>query len=166
MKAIQHLALLACTLLAAGTVVAQSLQLNFADIDRYRDFSLQGITAERTRPVFEGELRRALEPDLPRVFKEGEVLVITFTDIDMAGEIQPWRNRNNSDIRYIENIYPPRLSFDYKVQDSEGNVSQEGSARITDLAFTLNAMPVRSGESFHHETQLLRDWVRRYFREQ
>lgn len=144
-------------------LTAQSLEFKFEDVDRFRDFSLQGMQPKRTQPVFEKEVIRALEPAVKKSLAEGQVLEITFTDIDMAGEIQPWRNRNNADIRYVESIYPPRLSFNYALRDAEGTLIDEGSAKVTDLAYTMDASFVRSNESFAYETRLLERWIRRNF---
>jgi len=85
----------------------------------------------------------------------------------MAGDIQPWRNRHNADIRYVESIYPPRLKFRYTLKDAEGKVLLEGEESITDMAFQMNpAASIRGRhEHFFYEMTLLGDWMRKALRD-
>ena len=141
----------------AGTATAE-----FADVSEFTDFSVNGMTEEKTLKIFERELADELEKISNKYLAEGETLVITFTDIDMAGDIQPWRNRTNSDIRYIESIYPPRLKFTYVLSDAGGEVLEEGDVSESDLGFQLNAASSVKGRhmSFFYELELLSDWAR------
>jgi hypothetical protein len=141
----------------SGTATAE-----FENVEAFTDFSVSGMTEEKTLNIFEPELERELERIGDKYLAEGETLVITFTDIDMAGDIQPWRNRTNSDIRYVEPVYPPRLKFKYVLTDAEGNVLKEGEASESDLAFQMNIGASVKGNSmnFYYELELLSDWAR------
>lgn len=139
---------------------AASLEVSFVEPKSFRDFSVSGLSEERTQPIFERELQRNLGSLVERHLGD-RTLVLEFTDIDMAGDIQPWRNRHFQDIRYVEHIYPPRLDFNYAVRDADGNVILEGSEVLRDIAFMHRLRSPRMSDSFFHETELLRDWVRR-----
>ncbi len=141
-------------------LAAASLEVSFVDPKSFRDFSVSGLTEERTQPIFERELARNLGSLVERSLGD-RTLVLEFTDIDMAGDIQPWRNRHFHDIRYVEPIYPPRLDFNYAVKDADGNVILEGSEVLRDIAFMQRIRSPRMSDSFFFETELLRDWVRR-----
>ena len=84
----------------------------------------------------------------------------------VAGDIQPWRNTHNADIRYIERVYPPRMELGYTLKDADGNVVSEGEETIADIAFDFNILaPIRSNSmSFFYEITLLEDWIRKTFR--
>ena len=41
---------------------------------------------------------------------EGDKLTITFTDIDLAGDFEPWRGPQWDEVRIVKAIYPPRSS--------------------------------------------------------
>lgn len=152
---------LCLSLFGVSAIQAQTIVLAFDNPAAFTDLSLQGMSAERTLPIFEQEVSRELNRLAERSLQEGETLRITFKDIDMAGEIQPWRNRNNANIRYMENIFPPRLWITYQLLDAENNILQEGEARLTDMAFLMRVDPVGRTLNFSHEIQLLRDWLRR-----
>lgn len=147
---------------SAGTITAE-----YADVDDFTDFSVYGLSEERTLKIFQTELKDVLPSLAEKYLSEGETLVIRFTDIDMAGDIQPWRNTYNADIRYIEAVYPPRLKFTYTLTDSEGTVLEEGEESVSDLAFQMDtAASFRANsENFYYETDLLRDWMRKTFRD-
>jgi hypothetical protein len=147
--------------LSAGQIVAE-----FEDVDNYTDFSISGLSEEKTLKIFQSELESELEIFARKYVSEGNTLTLVFTDIDMAGDIQPWRNRHNADIRYIERVYPPRLAFRYKLEDSEGTVIAEGEESISDLAFDFSVIaPIKTQYmSFFYETNLLGDWIRKTMR--
>lgn len=139
---------------------AQSLVIEFESPGEFRDFRLNSLSEERTARVFEREVVRSLDSTVGRVIGEGQ-LHLTFTDIDLAGDIQPWRTRTAQDIRFVEAIYPPRLDFRYVVKDENGEVVLEGETAQRDLAFMHRIGVGRSSSSFFFETELLRDWIRR-----
>lgn len=165
-KPIRFMAALAAIPLAS--LSAQSLQTDFTDPTEFRDLSVNGLNEERSLRIFKTELSENITRAVKRYLPEGTTLQITFTDVDMAGEIQPWRNIHNADIRYIERIYPPRLKFTYQlIRDDSSEVITEGEESISDLAFQMNpAASIRARhESFFYETELLADWIRKTFRD-
>jgi hypothetical protein len=165
MKTINLLAPLVL-LSASLTIQAAVIQPEFENVAGFTDFSVSGLSEERTLPIFRAELDDSLESLAKRYLREDETLVIRFTDIDMAGDIQPWRNRNNADIRYVEAVYPPRLKFHYQLKNAAGEVIDEGEASITDMAFQMNTAAVIRGryQNFFYEISLLGDWLRKTFR--
>lgn len=149
--------------LAPLSGVCATATAEFENPEEFTDFSVSGMTEQKSLKVFQDELEPALERIAEKYLSDGETLVITFTDIDMAGDIQPWRNRNNADIRYIEAIYPPRLKFTYVLTDADGNVVKEGDTSESDLAFQMNVAANVRGQhmSFFYELELLNDWARK-----
>jgi hypothetical protein len=167
MKTKSFLRLLAVSATIPFSTSAGTIELTFAPVEDFRDFSISGLSEESTLPLFEAELSEELESVATKYLAQGEKLVIYFTNIDMAGDIQPWRNRHNADIRYVENIYPPRLSFTYQLLDAEGKILSSGEETISDLSFMMNVLaPIRSGhQNFFYESTLLRDWIRKTYRD-
>lgn len=162
MKTMKLLSLLSAILLPLLTAQGAQIVAEFEDVDNFTDFSVSGLSEKKTLSIFESELEDELERFARKYLQEGQTLTIVFTDIDMAGDIQPWRNRHNADIRYVERIYPPRLAFTYKLVDAEGKVLAEGEESIADLAFDYNVVaPMKTlSMSFFYETNLLGDWIR------
>jgi hypothetical protein len=162
----KYLYLFAIVSLSATLLNAQEIILQFEDVDSFTDFSVYGMTEEKTLDLFEAEIDDTLTSLEKKYLKEGQTMVITFTDIDMAGDIQPWRNRYDADIRYVEDVYPPRLKFTYTLTDSEGKVLKEGEDSISDLAYLWNSLAAIKTRynNFFYETTLLEDWFRKNFK--
>lgn len=164
---ISIVALSTCLLVPAISAAGQKIEPAFENVDDYRDLSVSGLSEKKSLPILKTELEDALPPLARRYLPESTTLRLTFTDIDMAGDIQPWRNIHNADIRYVERIYPPRLEFTYELVDEDGEVLREGEESISDLSFQMNAAAsIRANrETFFYETTLLEDWVRKTFRD-
>ena len=71
---------------------------------------------------------------------DGHSLAVTFTDIDMAGDFEPWRGPRFDDIRIVKDIYPPRINLNFRLTDAEGNVVKEGR-RVRVYDFKTNVVP-------------------------
>ncbi len=166
MKTLKVFLIVAVALTSAATAQAGTIKVEFQDVDKYTDFSVSGLSEEKTLGLFESELEDELKQFAERYIVGDHTLEIVFIDIDMAGDIQPWRNRHNADIRYIERVYPPRMELSYTLKDADGNVVSEGKERIADIAFDFNILaPIRSNSmSFFYEITLLEDWIRKNFR--
>lgn len=161
MKAKLLLASLVALVGAAPSLEAE-VSFEFGDVENFRDFSVSGLSEERTLPIFEREFSRFLRVRGDRLLGEDRRLEIRFLDIDMAGDIQPWRSPRFHDIRFIEPIYPPYLKFEYRLLNADGQVLKEGEESIRDLGFDFRIR--RAGyyhNSFYYEIELFEDWLRK-----
>lgn len=58
-------------------------------------------------------------------------LSLKFTDIDLAGRLEPWRARKFTNVRFDRNVASPlRLFFDYSLTDSKGKILAGGSKSL------------------------------------
>jgi hypothetical protein len=94
---------------------------------------------------------------------EGHTLSVTFTDIDMAGDFEPWRGPRFSDIRIVKDMYPPRITLAFRLVDAEGNVVKEGKRDLRDLSFMMKINMSFRDDPVRHEKALLDDWLRAEF---
>jgi hypothetical protein len=94
---------------------------------------------------------------------EGHALAVTFTDIDMAGDFEPWRGPRFDDIRIVKDIYPPRINLNFRLTDAEGNVVKEGRRELRDLSFMMKITMGFRDDPVRHEKALLDDWLRSEF---
>ena len=89
----------------------------------------------------------------------GQTLTLTFTDIDMAGDIDP-RLR---DTRVIRSIYPVRLNFSWAVTDASGKVLKEGKEELVDV-FPSAEMGYNRGDPLFSEKTEMDNWMRKHLR--
>ena len=94
---------------------------------------------------------------------EGHHLSVTFNDIDMAGDFEPWRGPHWDDIRIVKDIYPPRIVLNFRLTDAQGNVVKEGKRELRDLAFMMKINMSFRDDPVRHEKALLDDWLRSEF---
>lgn len=89
---------------------------------------------------------------------DGYTLSVSITNIDMAGDFEPWGKPGADDVRIVKDIYPPRIDLSFKLVDSAGNVVKEGTRELRDLSFMMK-LDIRRSDSFRHEKSLIDDWV-------
>jgi len=129
----------------------------------------ENFTDARDRPfgdtqqsILDGATR-LLQAEIGRLLPAGQTMKVTVTDIDLAGDFEPWRGpAGASDVRIIKSIYPPRLEVSYVRTGADGQVIDQGKDVITDLAFQM-----RSGlrtDPYFYEKDLVREWIRRKLR--
>jgi hypothetical protein len=140
------------------------LVATFGDVAEFTDFSLHQQSEEATLEVFQRQLERFWTDRLARAVPAGHTLELHFTDIDMAGRIEPLRNPHRPDHRYMETRYPPRLQFRFRLLDAEGDLVREGGENILNPRYGYPPGPggaVLHQYAFAHEFQILLNWARR-----
>lgn len=147
--------LLAAAALEAGTA---GVVVKPADFEQFRDLAAPLEDKAAMWSGFVEELTEGLQSELERVVPGG-VLELSFTEFDRAGEVQPWRNRHHSDIRYFEQLYFPHATFAFALKTADGTLLASGRAHVRDMEFFSNLNPLRHSSEFFFEVEMLRRWV-------
>jgi hypothetical protein len=108
------------------------------------------------------ELSRHLARRAERQVPDGQRLLVTVTDVQRAGMIEPWRLSRWSDVRIVRDSTPPRIDLTFQLVTADGAVLREGERRLRDLDF-LHRNGLRSSEALAYEKNLIDDWLRREF---
>ncbi|OOG37526.1 DUF3016 domain-containing protein [Rhodanobacter sp. C05] len=95
-----------------------------------------------------------------RILAPGQRLDIEVTDVDRAGEYEPWRGPRFNDVRIIKDIYPPRIDLDFTLYGADGKVLREGSRKLRDPAF-LNHNMASDQDPLRYEKSLIDLWLRK-----
>jgi hypothetical protein len=145
---------------AAPPVVRASVEFfepkNFTDVkDSY--------TGDFERTTYLDSIREHVLEQSRYYVPDGHMLAVTFTDIDMAGDFEPWRGPRFDDIRIVKDIYPPRIVLAFRLTDAEGNVVKEGKRELRDLAFMMKIPMTFRDDPVRHEKALIDDWLRSEF---
>jgi hypothetical protein len=120
---------------------------------------------DAARTTYLDQLRDHLLEKAKYYVPDGHQLSVTITDIDMAGEFEPWRGPRFSDVRIVKDIYPPRINLSFRLTDAEGNVVQEGKRELRDLTFMLKITTAFRDDPVRHEKALLDDWLSSDFKQ-
>jgi hypothetical protein len=125
---------------------------NFAEI-RY---SANRIESRRGDWV-EQLARHVRDHATPRL-AAGERLEVTITDVDLAGDFEPWRGPQFMDTRFLRDIYPPRISLHFTRLDANGAVVAQGERNLRDPGYLIGTSLV-SSEPLKYEKRMLERWL-------
>ena len=95
-------------------------------------------------------MRKRAEAQLPA----GERLELTIVDVDRAGDYEPWHGIQYDDTRIVRDIYPPRMTVQYKRYDASGAVVAEGERKLSDPGFLLGSTPINNSDPLRFEKRL------------
>ena len=145
------------------TGVKQKVQVKFVDPDKFSDIRDANMPSEKGQAAYLDIIRKHLEESAGKYLTDGQKLDVTVTNIDMAGDFEPWGGMQTQDIRIIKDIYPPRVDLSFKLTDADGKVIKEGSRELRDLNFMMN-ISLNRDEELHYVKELLNDWIRKDLR--
>ncbi|MCB1120176.1 MAG: DUF3016 domain-containing protein [Verrucomicrobiae bacterium] len=130
--------------------------------ERYSDMEENLQYSRSLFRQFSNEMESFIQDKAHLYLPTDTTLELTFRDVDLAGEAEPWRRPSADEIRIIKDVYPPRLKFNYKVIDESGEILKEGMAQITDTTYLWNAaQPGTMRDKFYYEKELMADWLRK-----
>lgn len=163
MKQILRLSILCLAAAATSAMSAANIKMTAEDADKMRDVEISNMDEEASLEIILDQLGDRLEGVSKRYLADDQTLEIHFTDIDLAGEFEPWHPYPKNEIRWVKAIYIPRLEFDYKLTDKDGNVIKEGSEKLSDSAFQMRMSRLGNNESTYYEQEMLAGWLRSNF---
>lgn len=108
------------------------------------------------------ELSRYVAKRAARALPDGQRLLVTITDVQRAGRIEPWHRSALSDVRIVRDTTPPRIDLTFQLVSTQGAVLKEGSRQLRDIDF-LHRSGFHRGELLSYEKNLIDDWMRRDF---
>lgn len=156
-SAIRKTAAIGAALAAATALSAGTSTIEWIKPDKYSDVGTSfGSTDkfDQFKKEIESYMERVAEQELP----DGSVLKLTVTNVDLAGEFEPWRM--NEDVRIVREIYPPKMRFSYTLQ-KDGEVVSKGKESLSDIDFTFNiGRRFFDQDQFFYEKEMLGEWVR------
>jgi hypothetical protein len=94
-----------------------------------------------------------------RILAPGQRLDIKVTDVDLAGEYEPWHGPNLSNIRIIKNRYPPRIDLDFTLYGADGKILRQGHRSLRDMSF-LDHAGISDNDSLRYEKPMIDRWLR------
>lgn len=156
---LQYLSLSAA-LLAAPFAVANDITFQFDDVNEFRDFTFEGQDEEETKEIFLTYLNRWMEREDMSERLGNQSLTVTFHNIDLAGDYEWWRDPSYDDVRFLRDIYPPRMSVSYTLRGENGEVIAEGEQDLINMTY-LSQPTLSGGDPFYYDFNLLGDWLKR-----
>ncbi|MEO8458889.1 MAG: DUF3016 domain-containing protein [Dokdonella sp.] len=163
------LALLACGFIASNAAAESSptaldnspVSVTWTDPQKFSD-TKSDPSHRPIRTDWIEILASHLKSRAARRLQSGQHLTVTFTDIQRAGRIEPWRGPNMDSVRIVKDIYPPSIDLSFSLTDADGKVLDSGDRKLRDVGFLSRATPFRDAQ-LQYEKRLLDDWLNKEF---
>ncbi len=134
----------------------------FSHPEKFADVRNSYTENDKDRDAILGQLKDYIVQRSKFYIPEGQKLTITVTDVDMAGDFEPWRGPQMTDVRIVKDIYPPKVDLEFKLTGADGRIVKEGKRQLRDLAFMMKSNTAPN-DNLRFEKALLDDWLRADF---
>jgi len=149
---------------ANGNVPPSRVQVSWAPEQQLSEVKDNPMHRGWLRPKdWEKTLSDYISQRADRLLPPGEQLQVTIDDIKLAGAFEPWQGPDAQDIRFLKDIYPPRMDLHYKLTAADGTVIREGRGKLRDLAYLQRSTPMNSTDQLGYDKRMIDDWLRREF---
>jgi len=135
------------------------VEVTFDHPENFTDVKDSYLPSDKGRDAILSRIRSFLVSRAGTLLPAGDALKVTFTDIDLAGDFEPWHGAQWDDVRIVKDIYPPSFKFSYVVTEPSGRVVKQGTEDIRDLNFQTRLV-LDSSDSLRYEKDILGDWAR------
>jgi hypothetical protein len=137
---------------------APRVTVTFDHPEKFTDVKDGYMPTDKGQDAILAQIRGHIESKAKPYLSAGQILEVTFTDIDLAGDFEPQRGPQFNDVRIVKDIYIPRLKLQFKLTGADGKVITEGKRELKDLAF-MTRMAFPPSESLRFEKDMLNDWL-------
>lgn len=142
--------------LLLGSLAAQAagqVQVKWIEPEKFADAGRGSFDRERTLKTL-GEHLQALGQRLP----EGQTLSVEVTDLELAGELEPF-SRFHDEVRVLRGRADwPRMSLRYTLSDGTRTLAR-GDAQLSDPNYLYRSLRGVQYGALAYEKRMLDDWV-------
>lgn len=128
---------------------------SFTDV-KERNFS----NAKYRKHVF-SQLEKHLDK-LAKELPQGQSLMVSVTDVDLAGSFEPASfiglSTSMDNIRIMRNVDIPRLEFTYQLIDASGKILRSEEVNLKNMNYLYGGSISGRNQSFAHEKKMLSKW--------
>ncbi|MCR0985223.1 DUF3016 domain-containing protein [Roseomonas populi] len=153
---------LAVLLAGSPYALAGEARVSFVAPERFTDASLNGRrSVDANAPALRElavHIGRLAQGGLPA----GQTLDVEVTDVDLTGQIEPWRIQN-PDLRVVTGATWPRIKLRYRLHEGDRTI-RSGEELVSDPAFDMRPGRIQSGDRLFSEKAMLDDWFQQRFR--
>jgi hypothetical protein len=141
---------------------APRAEVIFSQPEKFADVKDDYMGTDKGRDAILSLISEHIVKQAAHYVPAGQMLTVTVTDVDLAGEFEPWHGPSAMDIRIVKDLYPPRIDLSFKLTDAAGKVIKEGTRKLRDLAFNMK-ISINRDDPLRHEKALIDDWLRQDF---
>lgn len=146
----------------AETTPAAAVSVHYLDPHAFTESRDSGFWHQYDHGDYLQRLQQFVIRRATPMLAPGEHLAITFTNIKLAGDYEPWLGPRWANVRFMRDRYPPRFDLNFKLTSADGQVIREGTRKLVDYSYLYNT-PSAFGDtdSLRYDKALLSRWLRR-----
>lgn len=137
----------------------------WADPETFGELKYSGNRWASSQGNWLRELAEHMREEAEEQLPSGHHLDLTIVDLQRAGRYEPWQRMAMQDVRIVRDIYPPRMTVQFRHTDAEGNLIAEGERKLSDPAFLTGMSPINDTDTLRYEKRMVDSWLRREFRD-
>ena len=111
--------------------------VEFVAMDQLTDIQQGSVPFGRLDSVVLEEIEKQFRDTAQKYLPAEYSLQVRVTDIDLAGDREPWPPVNG-EYRIMRDIYPPRINFEYSIMDANERIVAAGSETLRDINYQQN----------------------------
>lgn len=148
---------IALGLLSLAAAAQADVQVNFVNPEKFTDIKdNNGFKQMAVLKDIEAYLVEQVGKRLP-----GRDVRIDVTDVDLAGEVQPFGHRMQW-LRVMRAVTSPSIELRYEVREG-GKVVQQGQTRLRDMNYQDGFNSFSSSDPLRYEKRMLDRWMKQEF---
>lgn len=149
---------LVTTIAFSASVFAGEAKVTWQNPDKYTDID-SGNQGKKS-------MLRSIDKSFGKEFTElatklpaGYQLLVTVTNLDLAGEVDPIPSLMMDQIRVLKDLYFPKMTFDYQILNAGGvSVLEAKAVTLKDMQYLSSIRSAQSSDSYYYERKMIREW--------
>jgi hypothetical protein len=142
-----------------------AISVSWTDPSKFSEITSSGNQHEAAEGDWLTQIAKYTRSETSKYLPAGHTLELTILDIKRAGQFEPWHGPGRHDVRIIRDIYPPRMTVQFRQVDAAGQVVAVGERKLTDMGFLTHTGSMLDNDPLRYEKRMLDTWVRREFRQ-
>jgi hypothetical protein len=149
---------LAAGVAAAVAAPATRVEVVYVDAEKFSDVRDGYTQTAAARTFFLDELRRHIERRAAPRLADGETLVVTITNVHLAGDYEA-RTPTTTNVRIVREVMPARIDLSFRLTRADGTVVAAGERRLRSTGYPVG-VGIDPSDPLVYEKVLLDDWLR------
>jgi hypothetical protein len=148
---------IALALLPIAAVAQAEVTVNFVNPEKFSDIrDNSGFSDKDVLKDIDAYLVAQFAKRLP-----GRDVVVSVTDVNLAGEVEPVRGMSQW-LRVMRSVTSPSMELSYEIREG-GQVVQQGKARLRDMDYQNGLSSFANSDPLRYEKRMIDNWLRKEF---
>ena len=135
--------------------------VRWSDPAAFAELRYSGNTFEARRGNWVVEIAEHVRRSAERRLPAGERLDVEILDIRRAGNFEPWRGIQYDHVRFMTDLYPPRMTMRVRRLGRDGAVIDDREVALRDAAYLMGPGSGFDHDPLRFEKHMIERWAQR-----